>query len=226
MKKFSILLLIFAAGIILPAAPLRHNFTLVFKAEKGKEISFELESKNAGKQDRPIILKAVLHDDKVVELEALPINARQSYKLMPEADGLCTLPVATGGAVVTVHPGKNCRFAMHGGYDRSWKGDFIQLYRPPANTRLYFTVPAGVKEFQIEIGCNGPNTITIINGEGYEKVRLEEIQNKQFVSLKRENVEAETWAIIMEKCTHTGFRFLEPLSPVVAFNKNDLAVGK
>ncbi len=210
-----------------PLPFLRNNFKLIFAAKKGEEITFDLESRMIGKQEKPIQLKVTMPDGQAVALEPLPIKAKQSYSFTPSADGFCILPVATGGAGVKLIPGANCRVSAYSDkYFPYWKGTFFQTFYPPVNTRFYFAVPKGVEEFQMEVGFNGKSTICILDGEGQEKARLEEMKGKKLVTLKRDKKDAEIWTVVLVKGTHNGFRFFEPVSPIVSFDKNDLAVAE
>ncbi len=202
---------------------LRHDFRYLFACRKGVPVAFELELISVGKRS-PTLDNLILTgpDGSRQWLELLATGEKLHHRFTPRADGIYYLDVDTRNMVMTLTPQENCIWSITPLPEKRSGARYLQSYGSPQNSRLYFQVPTGVKEFRIS--AFGKTKAIVEDSSGKAVMEIDNPGQDTIYTLKRESGKAEIWSILIKSST-AGLRMIEPLSPVFSLEKRNLLIG-
>jgi len=190
---------------------LRGRFTFLQYAEEGQAITITARAVKVGNYSGETKLQLHAPDGRVLHEYTLPPDG-QSYPIAFTAAQTGFYRVTCAGTVqrldvTSPHPGNG-----------------ILLEEPqtflPIKGRLYFQVPAGVQEFSIGVAADAGADVALLDADGKEVVRRENIDSMELFSATRADAsQSEIWSIALSKVVwQVTLRCSAPLAPVVSTN--------
>jgi hypothetical protein len=197
----------------------RDEVRFLIAAEKGKNVKFNLNFKRISPRRRIRNMKVslVAPSGEKIEIKDAQIDQANNYSFIAPKKGIYELTCNARGDLLFL---ENCNspFSV-----AAPKNGTLKIHRPKG--KVYFAIPAGVKEFSI-----------VIAGEGSESISADIfVEGKRVAGAKR-FVTAQNFSVkcFPSKKIHTGcivfsqavedakIKLPMPLSPVFAYEKSDL----
>ena len=205
-----------------PLPLIRQTFNILIWGEAGKPVSFELAYRDMRQRVRDVPVTVTGPQNAVFELGRIEPGDRRKFTFTPKTAGVCRLRMNIAFNMMSFRMLTSQAWSVTG--DTSGKG-YVNFFRPRSNTRLYFEVPAGVKEFQLEVtGYPGETVTAAVSGpDGKVQAVKKDFDGPQFFTLKRTSTEREIWSVSLKDVVEdVQLRFIEPLNSVFAIAPENL----
>jgi hypothetical protein len=196
---------------------LRGSFTFLQYAEKGQSITIDARAVKVGTYSGNTDLTLLGPDDAVIKTYSLPPDS-EIYPITFTAATTGFYRVTCAGTVQRVditspHRGNGILL------------DGFQTFLP-IQGKLYFQVPAGVREFYVGIAADAGADVALVDPNGKEIERHQNIDSMQLFSATRaEASHSEIWSIDVSKVVwQLTVRLYAPLEPIVSTNPDTLVL--
>lgn len=197
------------------AIPLRAATAMLQYAEAGRPVTVNVK------------MNRYYHSDGAVEifnpsgklLSKVPISCDKK-----EAQPVTFTPVETGIYRLVCNPGINSIMATSNARGNGFliEKDVLTILQP--NGRLYFRVPAGVKEFSLSVS-GSPEVNVVLRGPDGKEVqkKLNVSSMEPFSAIRADILKDEIWSIgLSGSCWLATLRMYAPLTPIVSTNPDTL----
>lgn len=190
---------------------LRGRFTFLQYATKGQVITITARAVKVGNYSGETELQLHTPDDRVLRRDTLPPDS-QPYPITFTAEQTGFYRVTCNGTVqrldiTSPHPGSGILL------------DAPQTFLP-IQGRIYFQVPAGVREFFIGVASDAGADVTLLDATGKEIEKRHDIDSMELFSATRADASAsEIWSLSFSKVIwQVTLRCYAPLVPIVSTN--------
>lgn len=196
---------------------LRGSFTFLQYAEKGQSITIDARAVKVGNYSGNTDLALLNPGDAIIKTYSLPPDS----KIYP-----ITFTAATTGFYRVTCAGTVQRVDI----TSSHRGNGILLdgFQTflPIQGKLYFQVPAGVREFHVGVAADAEADVALVDPNGKEIERHQNIDSMQLFSATRaEASHSEIWSIDVSKVVwQLTVRLYAPLEPIVSTNPDTLVL--
>ena len=209
-----------------PSLRMRRDFSLLIWAEKGKPVSFSLNYQNMRSKRGEVPVTALCSGLPGVELGRIGPGQKKDFTFTAPETGICRINFDIDAHVMIFTPSDNLRCSIMGSVKKSGS---LSFFRPARNTRLYFEVPFGVKEFKVEVSGEQGETVSaaIIDPSGKVTAEKADFDGPQIFNLTRTGDGREIWCLLLQNAVEdVHVRFIDPLAPVFADSPSNLLVHK
>ncbi len=201
---------------------IRQAFNILIWGEAGKPVSFELAYRDMRQRVRDVPVTVTAPQNVKFELGRIEPGARNKFTFTPNAAGVYRLRLDIAFNMMSFRMLTSQAWSVMG--EASKKG-YVNFFKPRNNTRLYFEVPDGVKEFQVEVTGYPGETVTaaVAGPDGKVQAIKKDFDGPQFFTLKRDTANREIWSVTLKDVVEdVQLRFIEPLNSVFAVTPGNL----
>lgn len=206
---------------------LRQHVNILIWGEAGKELKFELRGRDTKRRPRELAVKLVKPDGSGEVLGTMTPGENKEFSFTPEKTGAYMLDLNIGLHMLYFKPLTPMHWAVK---SAAGTDGYVSFFKPRGKgTPIYFAVPAGQKEFKVEVTGYPGETVSaeIKSPDGKSVEKRVDFDGPEVFTVKRDGDGAEIWSIVLTNAVEdVQMRLIEPLPPLFTTHAPNLLIEK